>query len=161
MLARVPIISAYDPRMEKYVSLCISLIWNYNDDYRSCWQLPRTIPHTDPPLFHTRYLYYLVLYSNFMTTTPTFIFYLSDIIQSYPLYTHNTVLFLVSSWKQTLGTRRVVSVADRAWENIDLTFSSLWVRHSILITSTFGNCYDESLHLGIIKLFCGVVAGEQ
>ena len=72
-------------------------------------------------------------------------------MQSYPLHTHNVVLFLVSSWKQTFGTRRVVSVADRAWENIDLTFSSLWVRHSILITSTFGNCYDDSLHLGIIN----------
>ena len=72
-------------------------------------------------------------------------------MQSYPLHTHNVVLFLVSSWKQTFGVRRVVSVADRAWENIDLTFSSLWVRHSILITSTFGNCYDDSLHLGIIN----------
>uniref|UniRef100_M8BTH0 Pentacotripeptide-repeat region of PRORP domain-containing protein n=1 Tax=Aegilops tauschii TaxID=37682 RepID=M8BTH0_AEGTA len=28
---------------------------------------------------------------------------------------------------------------------------SLWVRHSILITSTIGNCYDDSLHLGIIS----------
>ena len=72
-------------------------------------------------------------------------------MQSYPLHTHNVVLFLVSSWKQTFGVRRVVSVADRTWENIDLTFSSLWVRHSILITSTFGNCYDDSLHLGIIN----------
>uniref|UniRef100_M8AGX0 Ubiquitin-like protease family profile domain-containing protein n=1 Tax=Aegilops tauschii TaxID=37682 RepID=M8AGX0_AEGTA len=27
---------------------------------------------------------------------------------------------------------------------------SLWVRHSILITSSIGNCYDDSLHLGII-----------
>ena len=71
-------------------------------------------------------------------------------MQSYPLHTHNIVLFLVSSWKQTFGVRRVVSVADRAWENIGLTFSSLWVRHSILITSTFGNCYDDSLHLVII-----------
>ena len=71
-------------------------------------------------------------------------------MQSYPLHTHNVVLFLVSSWKQTFGVRRVVSVADRTWENIDLTFSSLWVRHSILITSTFGNFYDDSLHLGII-----------
>ena len=82
-------------------------------------------------------------------------------MQSYPLYTHNVVLFLVSSWKQTFGVRRVVSVADRTWENIDLTFSSLWVRHSILITSTIGNFYDDSLHLGIIKLFSGAVAGEQ
>ena len=73
-------------------------------------------------------------------------------MQSYPLHTHNIVLFLVSSWKQTFGVRRVVSVADRAWENIDLTFISLWVRHSILITSTFGNCYDDSLHLGIINI---------
>ena len=80
-------------------------------------------------------------------------------MQSYPLHTHNVVLFLVASWKQTFGAR--ISVADRARENIDLTFSSLWVRHSILITSTFGNCYDDSLHLGIIKLFSGAVAGEQ
>ena len=71
-------------------------------------------------------------------------------MQSYPLHTHNVVLFLVSRWKQTFGVRRVVSVADRTWENIDLTFSSLLVQHSILITSTFGNCYDDSLHLGII-----------
>ena len=71
----------------------------------------------------------------------TFIFYLSDIMQSYPLHTHNVILFLVSSWKQTFGVRRVVSVADRTRENIDLAFSSLWVRHSILITSTFGNSY--------------------
>ena len=82
-------------------------------------------------------------------------------MQSYPLHTHNVVLFLVSSWKQTFGVRRVVPVADRTWENIDLTFSSLWVRHSILITSTFGNCYDDSLYLGIIKLFSGAIAGEQ
>ena len=71
-------------------------------------------------------------------------------MQSYPLHTHNVVLFLVSRWKQMFGVRRVVLVADMTWENIDLTFSSLWVRHSILITSTFGNCYDDSLHLGII-----------
>ena len=96
-----------------------------------------------------------------MITAPTFIFQLSYIIQSYPLHTHNVVLFLVSSWKQTFGVCRVVSVADRTGENIDLTFSSLWVRHSILITSTFGNCYDDSLHLGIIKLFSGAIAGEQ
>ena len=82
-------------------------------------------------------------------------------MQSYPLHTHNLVLFLVASWKQMFGVRRVVSVVARAWENIDLTFSSLWVRHSILITSTFGNGYDDSLHLGIIKLFSGAVAGEQ
>ena len=82
-------------------------------------------------------------------------------MQSYPLHTHNVVLYLVSSWKQTFGVRRVVSVADRTWDNIDLTFISLWVRHSILITSAFGNCYDDSLHLGIIKLFSGTVAGEQ
>ena len=72
-------------------------------------------------------------------------------MQIYPLHTHNVVLFLISSWKQTSGVRRVVSVAERTWENIDLTFSSLWVRHSILITSTFGNFYDDSLHLGIIS----------
>ena len=82
-------------------------------------------------------------------------------MESYPLHTHNVVLFLVSRWKQTLGVRRVVSVADRTSENIDLTFSSLWVGHSIFVTSTFGNCYNDSLHLGIIKLFSGVVAGEQ
>ena len=82
-------------------------------------------------------------------------------MQSYPLHTHNVVLFLVSSWKQTFSVRRVVLVADRAWENIDIIFSSLWVRHFILITSTFGNFYDDSLHLGIIKLFSGAVAGEQ
>ena len=86
-----------------------------------------------------------------MITSPTFMFLLSDIMRSYPLHTHDVVLFLVSSSKQTFGVRRVVSVADRTWENIDLTFSSLWVRHSILITSTFGNCYDDSLHLGIIR----------
>ena len=96
-----------------------------------------------------------------MLTTPTFIFWFSVIMQSYPLHTHNVVLFIISSWKQTFGVRRVVSVADRASENIDLTFSFLWVRRSILITSTFGNCYDDSLHLGIIKLFSGAVAGEQ
>ena len=44
-----------------------------------------------------------------MITAPTFIFHLSDIMQSYPLHTHNVVLFLVSSWKQTFGVRRVVS----------------------------------------------------
>ena len=82
-------------------------------------------------------------------------------MQSYPLHTHNVVLFLVSSWKQTFGVRRVVSVADRTWENICSTFCSLCVRHFILITSTFGNCYDDSLHLGIIKLFSGAVAGER
>ena len=82
-------------------------------------------------------------------------------MQSYPLHTHNVVLFLVSSWKQTFSVRKVVSVADRTWENIDLTFSSLWVQHSILITSTFGNFYDDSLHLGLIKLFSGTIAGEQ
>ena len=32
-------------------------------------------------------------------------------MQSYPLHTHNVVLFLVSTWKQTFGVRRVVSVA--------------------------------------------------
>ena len=88
-----------------------------------------------------------------MITTPTFMFYLSDIMQSYALHTHNVVLFLVSSWKQTFRVRKVVSVEDRTWENIDLSFISLWVWHSILITSTFGNFYDDSLHLGIIKLF--------
>ena len=77
-------------------------------------QLPWIILHTDPSLFHTRYLQYLVIYSNFMITAPTFIFYLSDIMQSYPLHTHNVVLFLVSSWKQTFGVRRVVLVADKA-----------------------------------------------
>ena len=41
-------------------------------------------------------------------------------MQSYPLHTHNVVLFLVSSWKQTFVARRVVLVEDRAWENIDL-----------------------------------------
>ena len=82
-------------------------------------------------------------------------------MQSYLLHTHNVVLFLVSSWEQMFGVRKVVLVAVRAWENIDLTFSSLWVWHSILITSTFGNSYDDSLHLGIIKLFSGTVAGEQ
>ena len=96
-----------------------------------------------------------------MITAPTFIIYLSDIMQNYPLHTHNVVLFLISSWKQMFGVRRVVSVADRTWENIDLTFISFWVQHSILITSTFGNCYDDSLHLGIIKLFFGAVAEEQ
>ena len=55
-----------------------------------------------------------------MITTPTFMFYLSDIMQSYPLHTPNVVLFLVSSWKQMSGVRRVVSVADRTSENIDL-----------------------------------------
>ena len=45
-------------------------------------------------------------------------------MQSYPLHTHNIVLFLVSSWKQMFGVHRVVSVADRAWENIELTFRS-------------------------------------
>ena len=87
-----------------------------------------------------------------MITSPTFKFEHSATMQSYPLHTHNIVLFLVSSWKQTLDVRRVVSVVDMTCENIDLTFSSLWVRHSILITSTIGNCYDDSLHLGIIKL---------
>ena len=82
-------------------------------------------------------------------------------MQSYPLHTDNVVLFLVSSWKQMFGVRRVVSVADRTWENIDLNFSSLWVRHSIIIISTFGNWNDDSLHLVIIKLFSGAVAGEQ
>ena len=82
-------------------------------------------------------------------------------MQSYRPHTHNVVLFLVSRWKQMFGVRRVVSVADRAWENIDLTFSSLWVQHSIFITSTFGNFYNDSLHLGIIKLFSGAVAGEK
>ena len=82
-------------------------------------------------------------------------------MQSYPLYIHNVLLFLVASWKQMFGVRRVVSVADRAWENIDLTFSSLWVRHSIVITSIFGKFYDDSLHLGIIELFSGAVAREQ
>jgi len=37
-----------------------------------------------------------------------------------------------------------------AWACLVDAFSSLWVRHSILIISTFGNCYDDSLHLGII-----------
>ena len=82
-------------------------------------------------------------------------------MQSYPLHTHNIILFLVSRWKQTFVVRIVVSVADRTWENIDLTFSSLWVLHSILNTSTFGKRYDDSLHLGIIKLFSRAVAGEQ
>ena len=96
-----------------------------------------------------------------MITALTFMFYLFVTMQSYPLHTHNIVLFLIASWKQTFDVRRVVSVADRAWENIDITFSSLWVRHSILITSIFGKCYDDSLHLGIIMLFSGAVAGEQ
>ena len=48
-----------------------------------------------------------------MITAPTFMFYLSDIMQSYPPHTDNVVLFLVSSWKQTFGVRRVVSVEDR------------------------------------------------
>ena len=78
-------------------------------------------------------------------------------MKSYPLFAHNVVLFLVSRWKQMLGVRRVVSVADRTWENIDLTFSSLWVQHSILITSIFGNCYDDSLHLGIITVLLEVL----
>ena len=82
-------------------------------------------------------------------------------MQSYPLHTHNIVLFLVASWKQTFGVRRVVLVADRTWDNIDLAFRSLRVRQSILITSTFENCYHDSLHLGIIKLFSGAVDGEQ
>ena len=43
-------------------------------------------------------------------------------MQSYPLHIHNIVLFLVCRWKQTFGVHRVVSVADRTWENIDLTF---------------------------------------
>ena len=77
-------------------------------------------------------------------------------MQSYSLHTHNVVLFLVSSWKQTFGVHRVVSVEDRTWENIDIIFSSLWVWHS-----TFGIFYDDSLHLGIIKLFSGAIAGEQ
>ena len=46
-----------------------------------------------------------------MITAPTFIFYLSDTMQSYPLHTHNVVLFLVSSWKQMFSVRRDVSVA--------------------------------------------------
>ena len=46
-------------------------------------------------------------------------------MQSYPLHTHNIVLFLISSWKQTLGVHRVVSVEDRTWENNYLAFSSL------------------------------------
>ena len=96
-----------------------------------------------------------------MITTPTFIFYLSDIIQSCPLHTHNIILFLVSSWKQTFSVCIVVLVAHRTWVNSYLAFSSLWVRHSMCITSTFRNCYDDSLHLRIIKLFSGAVAGEQ
>ena len=48
-----------------------------------------------------------------MITAPTSIFYLSDTMQSYPLHTHNVVLVLVSSWKQTFGVHRVISVADR------------------------------------------------
>jgi len=59
------------------------------------------------------------------------------------------------------GVHRVVSVVDRAWENIDLTFSSLGVRHSILITSTFGNCYDDSLHLGIIIPASRVLSSQR
>ena len=81
-------------------------------------------------------------------------------MQSYPLHTHNIILFIVSSWKQTFGVRRVVSVADRTWENIDITLQ-LGIIKLHTITSTFGNCYDDSLHLGIIKLFSGAVAGEQ
>ena len=49
-----------------------------------------------------------------MIAAPTFMFYLFVTIQSYPLHTHNVVLFLVASWKQTFGACRVVSVADRA-----------------------------------------------
>src|SRR3954470_8967397 len=82
-------------------------------------------------------------------------------MQSYPLHTHNVVLFIVSSWKQTFGVLRVVSMADRTWENIDITFSSLWVRHSILITSTFGNCYYDSLHLGLSSSFLAPLPGEN
>ena len=73
MLARVPIISAYDPRRESMLAYAspsyevamttIGLVNNCLGQFR-----------TDPPLFHTRYLYYLVLYSKFMITAPTFIF---------------------------------------------------------------------------------------
>ena len=34
-------------------------------------------------------------------------------MQSYPLHTHNIVLFFISSWKQMFGVRRVVSVVGR------------------------------------------------
>ena len=72
MLARVPIISAYDPSRESmlaYASPSYEIAMTTTGLVNN-W----TIPHTDPPLFHTRYLYYLVIYSNFMITAPTFIF---------------------------------------------------------------------------------------
>ena len=66
-------------------------------------------------------------------------------MQSYPLYTHNTVLFLLLD-----RSKYSVYVESYRWQ-IGLTFSSLWVRHSILTTSILGKCYDNSLHLGIIR----------
>ena len=46
-----------------------------------------------------------------MITTPTFIFYLSDIIQSYPLHTHIIVFFSL-----LVGSKRSVYVELYQWQ---------------------------------------------
>ena len=43
-----------------------------------------------------------------MITTPN-LYFSTTIPCKVPLHTHNVVLFLVSSWKQTFGVRRIVS----------------------------------------------------
>ena len=55
------------------------------------------------------------------------------------------------------GVRRVVSVVDRTWENINPTFRFL-LGSTLLI---FEKATNDPLHLWVIKNFSGAVAGEQ
>ena len=58
---------------------------------------------------------------------------------------------------QTFIVRKVVSVVDRTWENIYLTFSSS-LGSTLLVTE---KATHDPLYLWVIKTFSGAVAGEQ
>ena len=55
------------------------------------------------------------------------------------------------------GVRRVVSMVDRTWENINPTFSSSLGSTLLFIEKAT----TDPLHLWVIKTFSSAVVGEQ
>ena len=109
MLARVPIISAYDPSRE-------SMLAHASPSYKitrmitgTCYRLPRD-----------KWLSYSQKLSTFITLQ----FIRSFILAKYSKFNPCKLVSYLFPVKQTSSVRRVVSVVDRTWGNICSAFSS-------------------------------------
>ena len=135
MLARVPIISAYDPSRESMLAHASPSCRIARIITGTCYRLPRD-----------KWLSYWQKLSTFITLQ----FIRSFILAKYSKFYPCKLVSYLFPVKQTSSVHRVVSVVDRTWGNICSTFSSSLNSTLLLIE----NCCDP-LYLWVIKTFFG------